>query len=84
MSLPPCTTGGASTTLVREFGFFLPPCQTGNMRRTDLQDTSLWAHRALIERMRKMTPEEKFRIMFDRIETSRQMQRLAEARRARS
>ena len=52
------------------------------MRRTDLQDTSLWAHRMMIERLRRMTPEEKFRVMFDRIEASRQMQRLAAARKA--
>ena len=31
------------------------------MRRTDLQDTALWAHRAMIERIRKMTPEERLR-----------------------
>lgn len=28
------------------------------MRRTDLQDTSIEAHRMMVERVRKMTPEE--------------------------
>ena len=50
------------------------------MRRTDLQDTAPWAYRALVERLRTMSPEDKCRMIFDRIETGRQIQALAEAR----
>ncbi len=45
------------------------------MRRTDLQDTSLWAHRMMIERLRKMTPEERLRRTDEMIVEMRAMRR---------
>jgi hypothetical protein len=47
------------------------------MHRTDLMDTSEWAHRFMIERYRAMMPEERLRIMFGLIDAGRQMHALA-------
>jgi hypothetical protein len=52
------------------------------MQRTDLQDTALWAHRAKIQRLRAMTPEQRLRQLFDRIEAGRQIEKLARERRS--
>ncbi|MFI5386852.1 MAG: hypothetical protein ACHQ50_12125 [Fimbriimonadales bacterium] len=46
-------------------------------RRTDLMDTSDWAHREMLERLRAMTPEERLRIAVDRIEAGRRIHREA-------
>jgi hypothetical protein len=49
------------------------------MQRTDLMDTSNWAHRALVKRLREMTPQEKARLLDARIEEMRQMRKHTEA-----
>lgn len=46
------------------------------VRRTDLQDTSAWAHRTLIELHRKMTPAERLQAA---IRMSEEMRRFREA-----
>jgi len=51
------------------------------MQRTDLMDTALWIHREKLKRLRAMSPEDKLRQVFDRIETGRQIARLAKGRR---
>ena len=46
-------------------------------RRTDLMDTSDWAHREMLNRLRAMTPEERLRIVVDRMEAGRRIHRAA-------
>ncbi len=41
------------------------------MKRTDLLDTSEWAHREIIRRLRAMTPEERLQLTFRSIEMGR-------------
>lgn len=36
-------------------------------RRTDILDTSDWAHRELVKLLRAATPERRLELMFDRI-----------------
>jgi hypothetical protein len=50
------------------------------MERTDLMDTSEWAHRALVERLRQLTPEERLRRLVECIDMGREMRRLAQDR----
>jgi hypothetical protein len=45
------------------------------MERTDLMDTSEWAHRALVERLRQLTPEERARMTFERIKAMRALRK---------
>ncbi len=45
------------------------------MRRTDLMDTSETSYRKLLERLRSMTPEEKGRMLSERIEGVREMRK---------
>lgn len=52
------------------------------MKRTDLMDTSEWAHRVLVERLRSLTPEQRLQMTLDRVETGRSIDRLARERRA--
>ncbi len=47
------------------------------LQRTDLLDTSLSAHRRQIEMLRKMSPEEKLRLTFAMMESSRELKRIA-------
>jgi|GEM_PF-5033188 len=49
------------------------------MRRTDLLDTSEWAHRIMIERLRAMTPAERLRITFEMCELGREVRKSAVA-----
>ena len=35
------------------------------VRRTDLLDTSEWAHKEMLRRLRKLTPEERIRMAFE-------------------
>lgn len=46
-------------------------------KRTDLMDTSEWAHREMLRRLREMTPEERLNIAFDRITSGREIHREA-------
>jgi hypothetical protein len=39
-----------------------------NQRRTDILDTSDWAHRELVARLRKLSPEERLRMLFQAIQ----------------
>jgi hypothetical protein len=41
------------------------------MRRTDLDDTSPEASKRLVQRLRELTPDERLRMTFDRIEAMR-------------
>ena len=41
------------------------------MRRTDLDDTSPEAWKRLVQRLRELTPEQRLRMTFDRIEAMR-------------
>ncbi len=55
------------------------------MQRTDLQDTSEWAHQAMVKLLRDLTPEQRFKMVLERSELGRQIhqlavQRVAEAR----
>ena len=52
------------------------------MKRTDLLDTRDWAHREIVRRLREMTPPERLKIVFDRIERGREINRLAMERAA--
>ena len=47
------------------------------MRRTDLMDTSDWAHRELVRRLRAMTPEQRFQMVIERVELGREIHRKA-------
>jgi hypothetical protein len=47
------------------------------MRRTDLMDTSEWAHRELVRRLRQMQPEDRFRMVIERVDLGREIQRNA-------
>ena len=49
-------------------------------RRTDLMDTSDWAHREMLRRLRAMTPEQRLEIARDRIEAGRRIHAQAMAR----
>lgn len=40
-------------------------------------DTSEWAHREMLRRLREMTPEERLNIAFDRITSGREIHREA-------
>ena len=51
------------------------------MQRTDLMDTSPWAHKIMVERFRAMTPEQRLRMAIDRTNMGRDIARLAEERR---
>ena len=53
------------------------------MRRTDLMDTSEWAHRFMVERYRAMTPEERLQIAIGLSDFCLEMHRLAMDRVAR-
>ena len=48
------------------------------MHRTDLMDTSEEAYRKLLQRLREMTPEERVRKTFERIEAARTFRKLTE------
>jgi hypothetical protein len=52
------------------------------VRRTDLMDTSDAAHRMMLKLLREKTPEQKVKMLDDRMEMGRSMQRMAEQRRA--
>ena len=45
------------------------------MRRTDLDDTSEDAHRRLLALLRQLTPEQKARMTFERIEAAREFRK---------
>ncbi|MEZ0326808.1 MAG: hypothetical protein ACAH95_12980 [Fimbriimonas sp.] len=47
------------------------------MQRTDLMDTSEWAHRELVNRLRQLTPEERFQMTIDCVDMGREMHALA-------
>ena len=53
-------------------------------RRTDLLDTSEWMHRRLVERLRELTPEQRLRMVFDRIDLGRQINQAGERLRERA
>ncbi|MCC7434641.1 MAG: hypothetical protein IT363_08135 [Methanoregulaceae archaeon] len=40
-------------------------------RRTDILDTSDWAHRELVQLLRQATPERRLELVFDRIALGR-------------
>ena len=48
------------------------------MRRTDLGDKSEQAWRMLLTRLRELTPEERLKMTFDRIEAGRRLRRATE------
>ncbi len=48
------------------------------MQRTDLQDTSLKAWQLMLARLQQLTPEEKARMTFERIEAARSLRRVTE------
>jgi hypothetical protein len=50
------------------------------VRRTDLMDTADWAHREMVRRLRELTPEQRWRMVFDRMEMGRHIDDLAMAR----
>lgn len=50
------------------------------VRRTDLQDTSEWAHREMVRLLRGKTPSERLEMVFDRVDTGREIDRLAKLR----
>jgi hypothetical protein len=50
------------------------------MRRTDLMDTSEWAHRELVRRLRQLTPEQRLHMVIERVDLGLEMHRLAKAR----
>ncbi len=47
------------------------------LQRTDLMDTSLSAHKKVIEMLRQMTPEEKLTRTFEMIESIRKLKTIA-------
>jgi hypothetical protein len=47
------------------------------LQRTDLMDTSLSAHKKVIEMLRQMTPEEKLMRTFEMIESIRKLKTIA-------
>jgi hypothetical protein len=48
------------------------------MRRTDLMDTKEGAYRLLLQRLRELTPQQRIRMTFDRIESARDFRRRTE------
>jgi len=50
------------------------------VQRTDLLDTAPWAHRAMVLRLREMTPEQRLAIAIDASELGLAMDRLARQR----
>jgi hypothetical protein len=48
------------------------------VERTDLQDTSDWAHRALTARLQELSPLEKGKMLDARIEEMRQVRKFTE------
>ena len=48
------------------------------MQRTDLQDTSDDAWRRLLARLRELTPEQRARMTFERIEAAREFRKRTE------
>jgi|GEM_PF-2541964 len=50
------------------------------MKRTDLMDTSPWAHREMVRRLREMTPEQRAWLTVEAIELGLQIDRLARER----
>ena len=48
------------------------------MQRTDLQDTSPEAWQIMLKRLRELTPEERVRMTFERIEAAREFRKRTE------
>lgn len=46
------------------------------MRRTDLQDTTPEAWALMVKRLRELTPEQRLRMTFERIEAGRELRKL--------
>lgn len=51
------------------------------MRRTDLMDTSEWAHREMVRRLRKLTPAERIRMVVELSQAGLEMRKAAQKRR---
>jgi len=56
-------------------------------RRTDLMDTSDWAHREMLRRLRELTPEQRYKMLVDRMDFGFRlhkdaMRRIAEERKS--
>ncbi|MHB8637680.1 MAG: hypothetical protein ACYC96_14530 [Fimbriimonadaceae bacterium] len=54
------------------------------MHRTDLQDTSPEAWRRMLARLRELTPEQRVRMTFERIEAPRDFRKRTEHLRSRA
>jgi hypothetical protein len=48
-----------------------------NQRRTDILDTSDWAHRKLVERLRQLTPEQRLKMTLESIQFGMKLEALA-------
>ena len=48
-------------------------CQNNRVRRTDLMDTSEWAHHEMVRRLRRLTPSQRIQMVIEHIEFGRQM-----------
>lgn len=56
------------------------PSEWMSMRRTDLMDTSEWAHHEMVRRLRRMTPSQRIQLVLEHIEFGRKM-KVAQAER---
>jgi hypothetical protein len=52
-----------------------------NQRRTDILDTSDWAHRELVKMLRTLTPERRLELVLNRIALGRRINSVAKKRR---